>query len=180
MPISIFKNMLRWAWLRLASEDIDRMAVANAPGARRLDAERMGRPDIRALLAVLSAASQLQMRGEADLRRIGSPLKIHEFDVLVAVSVHGPLRPSELTRVASLAPSATTVSSILTRLEKRGLVKREPHPEVGGGVIVEATDEGLDMLEALFPEVERKVIRWFEGHFNGEELVALAETLERV
>ena len=111
---------------------------------------------------------------------MGSPLKIHEFDVLVAVSVYGPIRPSELTRRASLAPSATTVSSILRRLEKRGLVKREPHPEVGGGVIVEVTEEGLEMLEYLFPEVERKVISWFGGHFSGDELLSLAETLERI
>lgn len=155
--------------------------VANAETpARKLDAARVGHPDIRALLAVLAAASQLQMRGEADLRRMDSPLKIHEFDVLVAVSVHGPLRPSELTRRASLAPSATTVSSILKRLEKRGLVKREPHPEIGGGVIVVATEEGIETLEYLFPEIERKVIGWFGGHFDEDELETLAELLERV
>ncbi len=120
------------------------------------------------------------MRGQADLRRMGSPLKIHDFDVLVAVGVHGPLRPSELTRKASLAPNPTTVSSIVARLEKRGLVKREPHPEAGGGVIVEVTDAGIEMLEALFPEFERKVISWFRGHFNDEELASLAEALERI
>lgn len=155
------------------------MTVADAR-TRQLNVERMGRPDIRALLAVLSAASQLQMRGQADLRRMNSPLKIHEFDVLVAVGVHGPLRPSELTRKASLAPNPTTASSIVARLEKRGLVKREPHPDVGGGVIVEATEAGIEMLEFLFPEVERKVLSWFEGHFSDEELVSLAEKLERI
>ena len=156
------------------------MSITKAPASSRLDRERLARPDIRALLAVLSAASQLEHRGQSDLRRMGSPLKIHEFDVLVAVSAHGPLRPSELTREASLAPTPTTVSSILTRLEKRGLVRRGPHPEVGGAVLVEATDEGVAMLESLFPEVERKVISWFAGHFSNEELVELAETLERI
>ena len=120
------------------------------------------------------------MRGQADLRRMGSPLKIHDFDVLVAVGVHGPLRPSEITRKASLAPNPTTASSIVARLEKRGLVKREAHPEVGGGVIVEATEAGIEMLDVLFPEVERKVISWFGGHFTNEELDSLAEALERI
>ena len=156
------------------------MTASRAPGKRRLDAERIRRPDLRALLAVLSAASQLQMRGQADLRRMDSPLKIHDFDVLVAVAVHGPLRPSQLTRKASLAPNPTTVSSIVARLEKRGLVKREPHPEVGGGVFVEATEAGIEMLEHLFPEVERKVVSWFGGHFSEEELTNLAEALERI
>jgi DNA-binding MarR family transcriptional regulator len=120
------------------------------------------------------------MRGQADLRRMDSPLKIHDFDALVAIAVHGPLRPSELTRKASLAPSPTTVSSIVARLEKRGLVRRGPHPDVGGGVIVEATEAGGELLESLFPEVERKVISWFAGHFSEDELIALADTLERI
>ncbi len=156
------------------------MSIAKAAAGPRLDAERLARPDLRALLAVLSAASQLEHRGQSDLRRMGSPLKIHEFDVLVVVSVHGPLRPSELTRKASLAPTPTTVSSILARLEKRGLVRRGPHPDFGGAVLVEATDEGEAMLESLFPEVERKVLSWFAGHFSDDELVQLAETLERI
>lgn len=156
------------------------MTASQASQERRLDAERLARPDIRALLAVLSTASQLQMRGQADLRRMGSPLKIHEFDVLVAVVTHGPIRPSEITRRASLAPNPTTVSSIVSRLEKRGLVTRQRHPDVAGGVLVEATEAGSEMLEYLFPEVERKVISWFRGHFTDEELVSIAEILERV
>lgn len=156
------------------------MTASEAPREQRPDAGRLAQPDLRALLAVLSTASQLQMRGQADLRRMGSPLKIHEFDVLVAVVAHGPLRPSEITRRASLAPNPTTVSSIVNRLEKRGLVTRQRHPEVGGGVLVQATEAGSEMLEQLFPEVERKVVSWFRGHFSHEELVAIAQILERV
>ncbi|MCB0934099.1 MAG: MarR family transcriptional regulator [Mycobacterium sp.] len=156
------------------------MPAPGVPEEQHLDTERLARPDIRALLAVLSTASQLQMRGQADLRRMGSPLKIHEFDVLVAVVAHGPLRPSDITRKASLAPNPTTVSSIVSRLEKRGLVTRQSHPDFGGGVLVEATERGSEMLDQLFPEVERKVISWFRGHFSDEELIAIAEILERI
>lgn len=156
------------------------MTAAEIPRESVPDAERLARPDIRALLAVLSTASQLQMRGQADLRRMGSPLKIHEFDVLVAIVAHGPLRPSEITRKASLAPNPTTVSSILTRLEQRDLITRQPHPDVGGGVVVEATEAGREMLEHLFPEVERKVVSWFGGHFSDEELASIAAILERI
>jgi DNA-binding MarR family transcriptional regulator len=128
----------------------------------------------------LSAASQTAMRGNADLRRMGSPLRISEFDVLVAVGIYGPLRPSEISRKASLAPSPTTVSTILGRLQKRGHISREPHPTIGGGVMVAATPEGLETLERLFPEVERKVISWFGAHFTEAELGMLAEMLERL
>lgn len=100
--------------------------------------------------------------------------------MLVAVVAHGPLRPSEITRRASLAPNPTTVSSIVDRLQKRGLVTRQSHPDVGGGVLVQATQAGSEMLEYLFPEVERKVVSWFGGHFTNEELVAIAQILERI
>lgn len=156
------------------------MAVAKTAQKRRLDADRLASPDLRALLAVQSAASQTAVRGEADMRRMDSPLKINDFDVLVAIGLYGPLRPSELTRKASLAPTPTTVSSIVTRLEKRGLVTRSAHPTIGGAVVLEATDEGVDMIEYLFPEVERKVISWFGGHFSQEELATLARLLERI
>lgn len=156
------------------------MAVARPPTTGKLDAERLRRPDLRALLAVLSAGSRTTSRGDADLRRIDSPLRIGEFDVLVAVGVYGPLRPSEISRRASLAPTPTTVSTIITRLEKRGFVAREPHPTVGGGVMVSATREGLQALEETFPEVERKVISWFGAHFSDNELRMLAEMLERI
>lgn len=156
------------------------MAQPSSRVTPALDAERVNKPDIRALLAVLSAASQLQMRGQADLRRMGSPLKIHEFDVLVALATHGPMRPSEITRAASLAPNPTTASSIITRLENRDLVTRRPHPEVGGGVVVEITETGSEVLSPLFGEVERKVISWFGGHFSDDDLTTIATLLERI
>jgi DNA-binding MarR family transcriptional regulator len=118
--------------------------------------------------------------GDADLRRIESPLRINEFDVLVAVGVFGPLRPSEISRKASLAPTPTTVSTILRRLELRALITREPHPTIGGGVVVTATPEGHEMLVQLFPELERKVVSWFGAHFSESELTVLAELLERI
>jgi DNA-binding MarR family transcriptional regulator len=156
------------------------MAVARTPETGKLNAERLQRPDLRALLAVLSAGSRTSSHGDADLRRIDSPLRISEFDVLVAVGVYGPLRPSEISRKSSLAPTPTTVSTILGRLEKRGFIAREPHPSIGGGVIVSSTPEGLRALEDTFPEVERKVINWFGAHFSESELTMLAEMLERI
>ena len=168
------------AELRTAYEDEVNVAIAEPPRSGRLDADRLKRPDLRALLAVLSAASRTSSHGDADLRRVNSPLRISEFDVLVAIGINGPMRPSEISRGASLAPTATTVSTILARLEKRGLITRVPHPTVGGGVMVTATPDGLEMLEELFPEVERKVISWFGAHFSDTELTMLAEMLERI
>ena len=82
--------------------------------------------------------------------------------------------------MASLAPNPTTASSIITRLEKRELVTREPHPEFGGGVLVAITEAGSEVLGNLFGEVERKVVSWFGGHFSDEEMSVIATLLERI
>ena len=145
----------------------------------RLDADRYNEPDLEALLAVLSVASLLTMRGDAELRRLGSSLRISEFDVLVAITMHGPLRPTEITHKASLAPSATSVSTILKRLEGRGFLTREPHADIGGAVIVSVTPAGARAIEEAFPAIERKVISWFGGHLSAAEMETSAELLGR-
>ena len=46
--------------------------------------------------------------------------------------------------------------------------------------IVTATPAGLETLELLFPEIERKVVSWFGAHFSEAELTSLADMLERL
>jgi DNA-binding MarR family transcriptional regulator len=41
----------------------------------------------------------------------------------------------------------TSVTSIVDRLEKAGLVIRKPHPEDGRAVLAEITDRGRELVE---------------------------------
>ena len=145
----------------------------------RLDAERFQEFDLRALISVLKAANRIELDGDAVLRQAGAGFRLAEFDVLAFIYVLGPVRPSVLQNEVAMSASAPTIHAIITRLEKRGLVERSPHPEDARGVLVSITDDGRAAVDATFPLIERKVINRFAGHFSAEELITIAGLLER-
>jgi len=144
-----------------------------------LNEERFAGYDLRALLSVLTAATQITADGDAVLRRAGAGMRLAEFDILAFVYVAGSIRPSEIQNRVSLSASAPTIHAIISRLEKRGLVKRSPHPDDARGVLVNITDEGREAIHRTFPLIERKVINRFAAHFSAEELLTIAGLLER-
>jgi len=145
----------------------------------RLDRDRFAGYDLRALISVLRAATRIELEGDAVLRRAGAGFRLVELDILAYVYVLGPLRPSELLNTVSMSASAPTIHAIISRLEKRGLVERAPHPDDSRGVLVSITDAGRDAIHDTFPLIERKVINRFAAHFSSEELVTIAGLLER-
>ena len=157
--------------------DSNRPAAPPTPGV--LDEARFSAFDLRALLAVLRAATRIEVEGDEVLRRAGAGLRLSEFDVLAFVYAAGSIRPAELGKLVSLSGNAPTIHNIVTRLEKRGLVARTPHPEDARGVLVSITDEGRQTIDDTYPLIERKVINRFAGHFELDELRILAELLER-
>ena len=73
-------------------------------------------------------------------------LKLGEYLTLTALHSTGkPYRrsPGELAARADLSSGAMTAR--LDRLEERGLIRRLPNPEDRRGVVVELTDEGLEL-----------------------------------
>ena len=90
-----------------------------------LDAEER-----RAFLALMSMAMRLEPTLDAQLRRdVG--LTHFEYSVLANLSEAdgGTRRMSELAWLS--AGSLPRLSQVVTRLEKRGLVRREPDPDDG-------------------------------------------------
>jgi DNA-binding MarR family transcriptional regulator len=135
--------------------------------------------DLRALLSVLTAATQITADGDAVLRRAGAGMRLAEFDILAFVYVAGSIRPSEIQKRVSMSASAPTIHAIITRLEKRGLVERTRHPDDARGVLVNITEAGREATQETFPLIERKVINRFAAHFSAEELLTIAGLLER-
>ncbi|MFL0564501.1 MarR family winged helix-turn-helix transcriptional regulator [Microbacterium sp. 179-I 1D1 NHS] len=84
------------------------------------------------------------------------------FDVLATLARQGePYRitPAELAADAMITSSA--VAQRLNRLDRLGLVVREPNPDDGRGKFVRLTDAGRAMLDAVLPDhlaTERKVL----------------------
>ncbi|SRR6266498_840701 len=89
----------------------------------------------------------LARRQEAVFSRFG--LNRGEVGALSALRIGGPpyrLSPTRLGR--GLMLSSAGVTSRIDRLERRGLVRRLPDPDDRRGVIVELTDQGLEVVDA--------------------------------
>ena len=89
----------------------------------------------------------LARRQESIFGRFG--LNRGEVGALSALRVSGPphrLSPTRLGR--GLMLSSAGVTSRIDRLERRGLVRRLPDPDDRRGVIVELTDQGLEVVDA--------------------------------
>lgn len=78
----------------------------------------------------------------------------------------GPMRPSEIAELMGMTTGAST--KIVQKLEKGGLVSKQPDTEDGRGVIVALTSKGRKAVEgateALIPVMERSVERLVALH----------------
>jgi DNA-binding MarR family transcriptional regulator len=89
----------------------------------------------------------LAKRQESVFDRFG--LNRGEAGALSALRIAGPphrLSPTRLAR--GLMLSSAGVTSRIDRLERRGLVRRLADPDDRRGVIVELTDQGLEVVDA--------------------------------
>ena len=61
----------------------------------------------------------------------------------------------------------------------RGLVDRVPHPTDSRAVLVSATDEGLEVVSAIYPILYRRLIGPFLSPYSDEEVDALGDLMGR-
>jgi len=136
--------------------------------------------DLVAFMNLLRGATGIISNTEKVLRDNDSELTAKEWDVLAFVSADGPLRPSQLVRRTALTNSPQTLSSLLDRMEAKGVLTRSPHPDDARGVLVTITDKGSHVVDDLFPLLARKVIAPFVSQFTDNELKTIAELLSRL
>jgi DNA-binding MarR family transcriptional regulator len=118
----------------------------------------------RQLLPRASLVTRLLLRrGETGISRA-------EAGILSALA-SGPQRVTELA--ASQALAQPTVTQLVGRLDERGHVVRERHPEDGRVVLVSLTGDGRIALDALRAEY-RQVLREHLAGRSDEEVLALA------
>ena len=101
-----------------------------------------------------------------------------DFDVLAALRRAGApyeLSPGELVRATMVTSGAT--SKRLDRLERGGLVAREPDPDDARGRRVRLTDEGLATVDRLVAAHVANEHRLLAG-LDADERAALAGLLE--
>jgi DNA-binding MarR family transcriptional regulator len=81
------------------------------------------------------------MRNQGD-----ATLTVTLTSALATVWTRGPLSAGELAAVERVQPPSMT--KIISGLEERGLVRRQPHPHDKRQAIIEITDSGRELLDA--------------------------------
>jgi DNA-binding MarR family transcriptional regulator len=130
----------------------------------------------RALITAHAAALE---RIERELGEAGLP-PLGWYDVLLELSVAPGrrLRMHELARAVVLSRSGLT--RLVDRLEKAGLLRREPDPEDGRGSFAVLTDGGARMREKMWPVYAKGIAEHFGAHISDEEAEVLTRALRRV
>lgn len=122
---------------------------------------------------------ELQSAMDRQLDR-DSGLSGAEYAVLAPLSesAEGVLRSRELGEV--LGWERSRVSHQISRMEKRGLVAREPCADDARGSMIRVTTEGRASIEAAAPEHVETVRRYFFDPLTRDEVETLGVLLARV
>ncbi|WP_238013479.1 MarR family transcriptional regulator [Dactylosporangium sp. AC04546] len=124
---------------------------------------------IAELTRVLEEFTRMSIRLPAAQR-----LSFTTLSVLHTLSTRGPRRLTELTATEQVTQSAIT--QIVTKLEREGLVRREPDPTDGRAVLVHATPAGTAVIDGRRDERIRRLTELAAG-LDPDEQAAIAAAL---
>jgi DNA-binding MarR family transcriptional regulator len=99
-----------------------------------------------ALAIIVAWASRREFQEEA-MRRAKCDLTRGHTDLLSRLASGGPLRIGELA--ALLGIDNSTITPQAQKLERAGLIARQPDPKDGRVALLAITDEGRQLLERL-------------------------------
>jgi DNA-binding MarR family transcriptional regulator len=150
---------------------------------RMLSGWLKARPDLQVGVVQVTARLSrigplLARRQEGVFNRFG--LNRGEVGVLSALRISGPPHRLSPTRLGKgLMLSSAGVTSRIDRLERRALVRRLADPDDRRGVIIELTDQGLEVVDAAVAAntiSDRELLE----RLDPEELVTLEVLLRKL
>jgi DNA-binding MarR family transcriptional regulator len=127
----------------------------------------------------LQAHNNTVQRLERDLgERADLPLSWYDVLLQLAEAPERRLRMAQLADRVLLSRSGLT--RLVDRLQRVGLVRREPFPGDARGTYTVLTDAGLERLRAAVPVHLAGVQQYWLTHFSDDELRQLGVLLGRV
>ncbi len=124
---------------------------------------------------LLQARESVMAHTRPNLREHG--LSDQQWRVLRVLGEHGTVETGRVAREAFiLGPSLT---GMLARMERDGLIRRERDPEDQRRTVVEATPRGLKLVEKLSHTIEAHY-NWMEKSLGKPRLAQLYELLDAV
>lgn len=134
---------------------------------------------MRAWSRLLRVQQRLQGAVERDLKEAGA-LPLDWYDALLELerAPEGRLSPGELE--ANMLIAQYSLSRLLDRLERDGLIRRLPHPDDGRRQLVEITPKGRKRRAATWPRYAEAVERHAGGRLDAGELESLLALLAKL
>lgn len=124
---------------------------------------------------LLQAREAVMAHTRPSLREHG--LSDQQWRVLRVLGEHGTVETGRVAREAYiLGPSLT---GVLARMERDGLVRRERDPEDQRRTVVEATAKGRRLVEKLSHAIEAHY-QWLEKSLGRQKLVELYALLDQL
>ena len=137
--------------------------------------KRSWKPHEMPVLLIGEAARLLARRQDESLRQVG--LRVAQLPVIVALKNGEKLTQKELARLAGV--EQPSMAQLLARMERDGLVRREPAPDDGRSSLVSLTPAAVAQLEPgrdVLRQGNSDALRGFSEH----EVAQLAGMLRRV
>ena len=119
--------------------------------ARQWAAHWDGVPQMHAVTSLMRVQQLVIGRLDGLLKPLGLTFARYEALVLLSFSSRGSLPLGKMGERLQVHP--TSVTSIVDRLERSGLVVRRRHPADGRGVLAEITDSGRALVEQATTEL---------------------------
>jgi DNA-binding MarR family transcriptional regulator len=97
-----------------------------------------------AVTSLMRAQAIVLARAEAILRPFGLSFARYELLTLLSFTQHGTLPMARAGALLQVHP--TSITNAVQRLEKAGLVRREPHPGDGRAALIQITAPGRELV----------------------------------
>jgi len=128
---------------------------------------------------IIYAIRRLMQAGEHYTKELNKIYNVSaaQINALIALRDNGPLSPSEIAR--HIMVNSSTVTGIIDRLEKKGLVSRLRVSHDRRVITVELTRNGEILSENAPPPIQHKIIDGLK-RLSSEEIDEMAFTLKRL
>ena len=115
---------------------------------------------------------------ERELQEVGLPLSWYDVLIQLSAAPEGRLRMQGLANRVVLSSSGVT--RLIDRMERAGLVRREPSKEDRRGYYAVLTEEGRRTFNRARPVHERGIQEHFSQHLDDSDLQALQDIVAKL
>ncbi|WP_218566182.1 MarR family winged helix-turn-helix transcriptional regulator [Vallicoccus soli] len=153
--------------------------MSSSPAASGRRRRRLTADELEAWRVFLRAHALLTRRLEADLVA-EQGMSLASYDVLVTL-VDAPARSLRMTELADrVLISRSGLTRLVDRLERDGLVRREPAPDDARGLLAVLTDTGYDRLRRASSTHLRGIDEYVVSRLTTGELLETGRVLGKL